>query len=400
MQELDKLFKEAKYPDNDEAIGIYIHVPFCKSRCNYCDFVSTLHNEENEAKYANAVKRELEWYLEKTEFEEKFHDAQVDTLYFGGGTPSILNSDFFEKIIDICRSSFNFDPNIEVTVEINPDSIDLSKLLKLKSFGVNRASLGTQSLDNGELKKMNRIHTEENVIQAVEAIREAGFENLSMDLITGYPGQTVESMTSNLNKALSLKPDHTSIYRLEIKPGSYLEYQVEVGEVAPINEQLIEIFYKTVCEILKENGYERYEMSSFTRPGFACQHNLKFWKDKVFLGFGAGAQGMTGSTRYANFADLGSYFDAIECGQSPYVSNKKMSPETRFKVALIMGSYLIEGVDLNLLSSRYNVDALSFIENSVGDLIDEGYIEISNDNVFNLTSLGRSDLNKVFSKWA
>jgi oxygen-independent coproporphyrinogen III oxidase len=324
----------------------------------------------------------------------------VDSLYFGGGTPSIMNTDFFEQIIELFRYSFSFISDIEVTVEINPESANFNKLTKLKALGVNRASLGSQSFDNNILKKMNRVHTEENILEAVKTIREAGFSNLSMDLITGYPDQTAETMTRSLKKLVDLKPEHTSIYRLELKPGSYLEYQIENGEVPPVDEQFIEDFYQNVCSILEENQYERYEMSSFTRPGFACQHNLKFWQDKIFLGFGAGAQGMTGRMRYANLADLDSYFDAVEYRQPPYIYNKKMSPETRFKVAIIQGSYLVKGVDLNLLSERYHVDSLAFIEYSIRDFIEEGHIEITNDNILKVTSSGRSDLNKIFTKWA
>ncbi len=397
---LYELLKEAKYPEDKEPIGIYIHVPFCKNRCNYCDFVSSLYKEENGNKYLHTVKKEIEWHFKKQEFAERFRNAQVDTLYFGGGTPSILKSNFFQEIIDLCRSSFRFLPEAEITIEINPESARLSELLEFKKMGFNRASLGVQSFDEEELKRMNRAHSREEAIRAASIIREAGFKNFSIDLITGYPGQTKESIIGSLEKLISLKPEHTSVYRLELKHGSHLEYQIERGEVPPIDEEKIEEFYKIVYEMLTQNGYKRYEMSSFTKPGFACQHNLKFWKDRIFLGFGAGAQGMTGSIRYANIADVASYSDSVEYGQPPYVSYKKVTPQMRFKIALIMGSYLVEGVDLVSLSNRYHVDALAFVKNSVRNLIEEGLIEITPDSIFHITDSGRSDLNRIFCKWS
>ena len=400
MINVDNFFNDAKYPDDKEPIGLYVHVPFCKDRCHYCDFVSTPHNEENEAKYADMVIKEIKWHLQRPEFKETFAGANVDSLYFGGGTPSILEPDFFEPIVELCRSSFNFTSDMELTVETNPESIDFNKLVKLKSFGVNRISLGVQSFENDELVKMNRVHTQEDALTAAEKIKQAGFKNFSIDLITGYPGQTTESMTRSLDKLISLNPQHTSIYKIEVKPGTYLEYQIEMQEVPPVDEQLIETFYKTVCTRLEENGYKRYEMSSFAKPGLACKQNLKFWKDGIFLGFGAGAQGMTGKMRYANSANLASYFDSVECNQPPYISCKQMTPKIRFKVAIVMGSYLVEGVDLDKLGKRYNVDAMAFVKNTVGNLINEGYIEISKDNIFHITSLGRSNLNKIFSNWA
>ncbi|NUM35097.1 MAG: radical SAM family heme chaperone HemW [Candidatus Brocadiae bacterium] len=397
---LCELLKDAKYPEDKEPIGIYIHVPFCKNRCNYCDFVSSLYKEENGIKYLNIVKKEIEWHLQKKEFAEKFRNAQVDTLYFGGGTPSILKSNFFEEISHLCRSSFRFLPDAEITIEINPESANLSELMKLKQLGFNRASLGVQSFDDEELKRMNRAHSREDAVRAASIIREAEFKNFSIDLITGYPGQTKESITGSMERLLSLKPEHTSVYRLEMKHGSHLEYQIETGEIPPIDEEQIESFYKIVYEMLTQNGYKRYEMSSFAKPGFACQHNLKFWKDRVFLGFGAGAQGMTGNIRYANMANVASYSDAVEYGQPPYVSYKKVTPQMRFKIALIMGSYLVEGVNLVSLSNRYNVDALAFIKNSVGSLVDEGLVEITEDNIFHITDSGRADLNRIFCKWS
>lgn len=400
MMDLTHFFDNVTYPDTDEPIGIYIHVPFCKNRCNYCDFVSTIYDEENMAKYTTAVKREFEWYLKNPEFNKRFRNASIDTLYFGGGTPSIMNEGFFEEILELCHATFNFLPHVETTVEINPDSITLPKLKALHNLGINRASLGAQSFNNLELQAMNRIHTEKDIHRAVSFIREAGFTNLSIDLIIGYPGQTTKSITDNIKKLLYLKPEHTSIYRLDLKEGSPLHHQIEAGEVPPLDEQFIDNYYEHICEMMEAQGYERYETSSFARPRFACQHNLKFWKDRIFLGFGAGAQGMTGTRRYANLANLESYFDSVDCGMAPYASYKKMTPQTRFKVALIMGSYLVEGVNLNQLGQRYNVNAVGFIKDTVGKLLEEGIIEISSNNIFKINPSGRDDYNKVFAKWA
>jgi oxygen-independent coproporphyrinogen-3 oxidase len=301
-------------------------------------------------------------------------------------------------LLKACRSSFRIVEPAEVTIEINPATATLSDLIGFRTAGVNRASLGIQSLEDRELHLMGRAHTENDGLIAFEDLRSAGFDNVSVDLIAGFPGQSIASLRATLDQVVALKPDHVSIYLLELKDGTRLAEQVAQGRLHPADDDLAARMYELFCDMLVAAGYEHYEISNFAIPGRQSRHNLKYWTDCMYLGIGAGAHGMTGRRRYANMENPSLYRAALQRGDFPFADVVEMTPETRFKDALIMGLRLVTGVNLADLGRAYAVDARSFIEDTVGDLRAAGLLALDGDRVF-LTSRGRLLSNVVFSRW-
>jgi oxygen-independent coproporphyrinogen III oxidase len=357
------------YPPVDDKTGIYVHVPFCKSRCRYCGFVTNLHHQEWEERYLRDVIREMELWRERIDAGDCAVSDKVDTLYFGGGTPSLLRQEQLIGILAAFRRLFRIASDAEVTLEINPATVDRSALRTLRKAGFNRASLGIQSLLDSELQAMGRPHSARGALDAFRDLRATGFDNLSADLLSGFPGQTRESVARTLQGIVDLKPEHISVYLLEAKAGTPLSGDIDSGRVSPPDDDLAADLYEDVCGALSDAGYDQYEISNFSRPGRVARHNLKYWQDRIFLGFGPGAHGMTGRNRYAHVDALDAYSSAIGRGRLPIAWVAELTPETRFKEALIMGLRLVSGLDLSLLGRRYGVDARSFVLQTAGDLI-------------------------------
>ena len=321
-----------------------------------------------------------------------------DTIYFGGGTPSLLRPESISEIIRECTSLFRVADSPEITLEVNPATATRPAFREIRLLGVNRVSLGIQSLNDDELLCMGRPHNASEAVSAFHDLRAAGFDNISVDLMAGFPGQTVKSVAGSMERVLDLQPENLSIYLLEVKLGTPLEALIRDGNMPSHDEDLAADMYDYLCGEAARNGYEQYEISNFARNGHYSRHNLKYWQDTIYFGFGAGAQGMTGTLRYANSESLQEYEDAICQGRLPSASLTELTPETRFKDALIMGLRLCKGVDLRLLGERYGIDALAFVEDTVGDLDHSGLFGFDGDTLF-LTHRGRLLSNVIFSRW-
>jgi oxygen-independent coproporphyrinogen-3 oxidase len=384
------------FPEDNDPAGLYIHVPFCKVRCSYCGFVSGIHDARLETLYLRSVSKEIE--LRGKGSAREGSALACDTIYFGGGTPSLLSPDHIRDLIKACRRWFDVPDHPEITLEMNPGTIDLTSLATFRSAGVNRASLGIQSLLDSELSSMGRSHDSSQALSALNDLRLTGFGNISVDLIAGFPGQTLDSLRRSLQLILDLRPEHSSVYLLEVKNGTRLARLIESKQIPPPDEDLVADMYEEICAAAIDAGYEHYEISNFALPGYASRHNLKYWTDKLYLGFGPGAHGMTGRQRYANEEDFDLYELAINGGYPPVRTLDEMSPEIRFKDAMIMGLRLTKGIDLDFMSSRYRVDARAFVVDSVGDLVPAGLLDLVDNNV-RLTEKGRILSNIVFSRW-
>lgn len=323
---------------------------------------------------------------------------QCDSIYFGGGTPSLLAPESIHQLLETCRAWFEIPEHSEVTMEINPDTVDASVLSECRRNGVNRASLGIQSLVDSELALMGRPHDSSGAISAYKELRQVGFDNVSVDLIAGFPGQTLGSLQRSLRLILDLRPEHLSVYLLEIKSATKLAALITSGALPPPDEDLAADMYDEICTMTAKAGYEHYEISNFALPGRLSKHNMKYWSDEVFLGFGPGAHGMTGRNRYANLEGLDLYEQTLDRGSLPVESVTVLTPEMRFKDALIMGLRLVKGIDLSLIGRRYSVDAGSFVLRTIGDLQSAGMFEILG-HTLSLTPKGRLLSNVVFSRW-
>ena len=272
-------------------ISLYIHVPFCVKKCNYCDFLSAPCDDETRQTYVEVLCTEIQQRA------EQFKDKKVDTIFFGGGTPSILTAEQMEKIMSAIRNHFHIQTEAEISLEMNPGTVDREKLETYKKLGINRLSIGLQSADNEELKILGRIHTWEDFLQTWKLVRETGFDNVNIDLMSALPGQTLESYEENLQKVLNLKPEHISAYSLIVEEGTLFyewfesdnEKEKRVTNKKLPDENTDRQMYELTKKLLEEQGYYRYEISNYALKGYECKHNIGYWKRKEYLGLGLGA---------------------------------------------------------------------------------------------------------------
>ena len=287
-----------------DKLGIYIHIPFCRSKCDYCDFYSLAGRDDRMDQYQKALLSHIK------ETAPLAQDFPVDTIYIGGGTPSYYGAKRLKELLGVIRKLYKVEKDAEVTVECNPDSVDVKSLKILRKAGVNRLSMGMQSANACELERIHRIHTPQQVNEAATAARKAGFTNLSLDLIYGLPGQTMDSWKATVEHALSLIPQHLSCYGLKVEEGTPLAARVAQGEILPDDDQQADLYLWTVGR-LERAGYPQYEISNFAKPGFASRHNLRYWLTQPYIGFGPGAHSDFGGRRYSFVRDLDAYIQGV-----------------------------------------------------------------------------------------
>jgi oxygen-independent coproporphyrinogen-3 oxidase len=370
--------------------GIYIHIPFCKSRCSYCDFATDVYrNNEAVERYVSAL------CLEISDSGFQISDS-VETIYFGGGTPSLLTAQQLEKILRTLHQKVSVAPNIEFTLEMNPATVTLEKLLDFKSLGVNRASFGVQTFDDRALKLLARGHNADDARKTFELLREANFENISFDLIAGLPNQTLPNWEDNLSQALDLQPEHLSLYLLEIHESTPLAEQIRSKRQPLPDEFLAAEMYELMLEKTAEKGYAQYEISNFSRPEFESRHNSKYWLCEPVFAFGVSAHSFDGKKRWANERDTNKYVQIIARGESPVVeinplTKKQLSAEFAF-----LNLRLTKGLDLNLYKSRFAIDLETEFAEDLKRLMEAELIEFSQGRL-KLTRRGMVYSNEVFS---
>lgn len=326
----------------DLPLGLYIHIPFCRSKCAYCDFYSLAGAEERMDDYCRALERHL------AEVAPQAECHKADTVYFGGGTPSYLGAERLCRLLGSIRKLYKVDKHAEITLEANPDSATDRKTLKrLRKAGFNRLSLGVQSMDDALLQTIGRIHTRQQVQEAVAAARKAGFKNLSLDLIYGLPGQTMEGWEKTLSDAVGLHPEHLSCYGLKLEEGTPL-YRRQ-GELTFPDEDRQADMYLYAVEFLKQCGYEQYEISNFAKPGFASRHNLKYWLMQEYAGFGPGAHSDFGNVRYGYARDLERYLK----GELVLQESETVDTDEREREYLMLRLRTVQGVDPREFEYRF-----------------------------------------------
>ena len=319
--------------DTPRPLGLYIHIPFCRSKCAYCDFYSLAQSGERMDAYVSALGSSMRAAAPRAA------RYTVDTVYFGGGTPSLLGAPRLAALLQTAADCFSLAPGAEITFEANPDSArDGTMLRTLRGAGFNRVSLGMQSADDGELRAIGRVHTARDTEEAVNAARRAGFDNLSLDLIYGLPGQTHDRWRESLAAALALSPEHLSCYALKVEPGTPL-YAQRAALTLPDDDAQADM-YLYAAETLAANGYEHYEISNFARPGRASRHNLKYWTLSEYLGFGPGAHSDFGGRRFAVARDLGAFL----AGNAVYSEDATVSPRERAAERVMLGLRTARGI--------------------------------------------------------
>lgn len=365
------------------SLGVYIQVPFCQTKCTYCNFHTGVVSPKVFEPYVAAVCREIQEVGRPGSKEARksglpeVPPGPVDTVYVGGGTPSLLEPRGLQRVLAAVRASFECALE-EVTLEADPETITPEKAAAWLEAGFNRISLGSQSFHDAELKAAGRMHRKEDIYTANRVLREAGFSNLSFDLICGLPHQTAASWARSLDELLALRPEHVSIYLLEVDEGSRLGREVislgtRYSAPAIPSDDDMAAFYGQACERLAAAGYEHYEISNWALPGRRSRHNLKYWQRAPYLGFGAGAHSFNGTERWANAHDAVAYAAGIEQGRLPIEQHERLTPQQALDEELFLGLRLLEGIDAARIEREYDVSLLP----RLAGLRDAGWLELN-----------------------
>jgi len=328
-------------------LGLYLHIPFCEAICNYCNFNRGLLESGLKERYLNALDLEISSCSVA---------GPVDTVFFGGGTPSVLDPSEVAALIMRCQSSCDLDNAAEITIEMNPETASRERLEGYRAAGVTRLSLGVQSFRDEELRRLGRVHTADRAVEAFELARAAGFDDISLDLMAWLPDQTVAHWMESVETLIRLDPDHASLYLLELYPNAPLREEMARGGLAQAPDDAAVDMYLGGLDRLAAAGYRQYEISNVARPGRESRHNLKYWSDGAWLGFGCGAHSTCGGERWHNVSEIGVYVERVRGGQSTAVGRRTLSTDERLTDTLFLGLRLSEGIDLRAVERRYAVD--------------------------------------------
>ena len=371
-------------------LGIYVHIPFCKKKCAYCDFISFENKLDLEEKYIGALKKEIDGIKIADEY-------IVTTIYIGGGTPSIINPAYIGEILNCIKNKFQL-LNPEITMEVNPGTVTREKLEKLYNLGVNRLSIGLQSVSNQLLKLIGRIHAYEQFLDSYNLAREIGFKNINIDLMIGLPTQDLEDIEDSLDKVISLNPEHISVYSLILEEGTILKKKVDNGELALPPETIERKMYWKVKERLEEAGYIHYEISNFAKKGYESKHNLNCWNQKEYIGFGLAAHSYLENKRYSNIENLEEYIEGIENNKDIKTVHEEQTEESKMKEYMLLGLRKIEGVNISQFKTKFVHNPVYVYRNELNKLVKEELLEVEDDNI-KLTNKGIDLANIVWEEF-
>lgn len=353
--------------------GIYVHIPFCHRKCHYCDFYSVA-NKSRQTNFHSYLISEIEAmasYLTDT----------VKTVYFGGGTPSVLTTEQIKTILEAIHRTHQIAIDAEITIEVNPEDMSQEYLAGIKELGFNRISIGVQSFNNSTLQFLGRKHSAQEAIAGVANARSAGFTNISVDLIYGIPNQSLEEWTDSINTALSLNPEHLSCYHLTIEPGTLFGLWERKQRLKPIPDENSQKYYDILCHTLREAGYNHYEISNFAKPRFESKHNSSYWNNDSYLGIGPAAHSYNGSTRQWNVSNINKYISCIETKTPPF-EVEALSEANRYNEEIIKRLRTSEGINLKRLTTRFSHKWVEKLQRSVAPLISLGLINHTDNRYF------------------
>ncbi|MCC3867579.1 radical SAM family heme chaperone HemW [Terrisporobacter mayombei] len=370
-------------------LGLYVHIPFCISKCKYCDFNSYKLNLDEKRKYLNALQREMKFY------EEEIRGKEIDTIFIGGGTPSILNQEEIRFLFDNIKNNFNIKNNAEITMECNPGTLTLNKLKTMKECGVNRLSIGLQAVQNNHLEYIGRIHTYEEFEKNYYQAKEVGFKNINIDLMYALPNQSKKDWMESLEKIVKLNPTHISAYSLILEEDTELFKMYERKEFKLLDEDTDIEMYEYTINYLKSHGYNQYEISNYSKEGFECKHNILYWKCENYLGLGASASGFLNETRYNNLSELNKYENIINSFKKPIEWEEKLCIKDKIEESIFLGLRMNEGIKFRDFNEKYNINFKEVYEKEINKLKKMKLIKISDEGMI-LTQKGREISNSVF----
>lgn len=384
-------------------IGLYIHIPFCKQKCNYCDFCSYENKEQLIPEYMKWLQTEIREVGKANEQDAKEGKDLlfiVKTIYIGGGTPSFVDSIYILEILKAIRESYNVDEKAEITIEVNPGTVTLKKLQDYFNCGINRLSIGLQSTYDTLLKQIGRIHTYQEFLDTYHLAREIGFQNINVDLMLGLPNQTLQEMQNSVEEVIGLEPEHISLYSLIVEEGTKLEKQL-TEKVLVLPEELIEreMYWKTK-ELLEGNGYIHYEISNFAKPGYASKHNMDCWNQKEYIGFGVASHSYTNGVRYSNVENIEEYIQNYENGkpEDNFIFHEKQNQEAKQKEFMMLGLRKIQGISVQEFKNRFIANPIYLYHKELEKLVAEELIEIDGDQI-KLTNKGLDLANLVWEEF-
>jgi len=373
-------------------IGLYIHIPFCRSKCLYCDFNSFSGKEDLIEPYFQAVKKEI------FKLSEAAREYSLKSVFFGGGTPSYVNPDYICSIMELCRSAFNIEPDAEISLEANPGTVTFEKLCAYRSAGINRLSMGLQAWQDSLLKQMGRIHNAGEFVENFKAAIKAGFDNINVDLIFGLPNQDMDQWKETLENVLALKPRHISAYSLKIEEGTPFCRMVESGEIVPAEDELDREMYHYAIERMAGDGLYLYEISNFAQKGFECRHNMLYWKRGGYLGIGAGAHSYFKNTRYNNIYEVEKYIEGIFEGRPVDENHCAIDIREAMSEYMILGLRLAEGISKKEFEDEFGEKLDYVFGNEIEKLIKRGLLETEGGRI-RLSTTGLDLANLVFEEF-
>lgn len=373
-------------------IGIYIHIPFCKKKCKYCDFTSFDNCNEYIEEYMNALMKSIKY--------SKYESLTVDTIYFGGGTPSIVEPKYIVETLNIIKSKFNVEESAEITIEVNPGTVTLEKLKNYFDAGINRLSIGLQSTYNSLLYNIGRIHTYEQFEECFDLARQVGFKNINVDLMLALPEQTLERLEKSVKKIIDLNPEHISLYSLILEEGTPLKEEVERGIQVLPSEETERKMYHITKKILEENGYKHYEISNFTKENFESKHNLNCWNQEEYLGFGLASHSYFDEKRFSNVENLQEYLKNIKENnfEKNIIINEIQTSETKMKEYMMLGFRKLDGISISKFEQKFGIHPLFYFRFELSKLEDDLLIEVDLDDI-RITKRGLDFANKIFEEF-
>lgn len=379
-------------------LGIYIHIPFCKRRCYYCDFVSYANKQEKVKEYINCIMKEIDSYLYELE------NYNVTTIYIGGGTPSFIDSIYIVNLLNKLRDKLkNNDTkwsNIEITIEVNPGTVDLEKLKQYKEVGANRISIGLQSSNDKLLKQIGRIHNYEEFLNAYQVAKQVGFENINVDLMLGLPSQSIQDLKETIEHVVKLAPEHISVYSLILEENTKMEQCIKSGKLKLPDEEVERQMYWYVKNKLELNGYEQYEISNFSKKGKDSKHNVNCWNQKEYIGLGVAAHSYINLKRYSNIENLDKYIENIRANgiKKNRITHEIQTVEQAKKEYMILGLRKIKGVSIQEFKEKYGENPIYLFRKELNKLVNEELLEIDLDSI-KLTNKGLDFANLVFEEF-
>ena len=381
---------------NNKELGIYIHIPFCKRKCNYCDFISYTNKCDKIEDYINCLEKEINKF--------DFSKYNVTTIYIGGGTPSYINSKYIKQIMNTIYKKLELEKkklkDIEITIEVNPGTVTKQKLQDYKNAGINRLSIGLQVVQDRLLKLLGRIHTFDDFINTYNIAKEVGIDNINVDLMFGLPNQSIKDLKESLNKIIKLNPNHISTYSLIVEEGTKIFTQIENNELQLPDEELERNMYWYVKNTLELNKYNHYEISNFSKKGKESKHNMNCWNQGEYIGFGIAAHSYLNNIRFSNTNNLEEYIKNINNNEleKNKIIEEEQTLEDKKKEFMMLGFRKIEGVNISKFKEKFVDNPIFIYKEKLNKLVEEGLIEIDLDNI-KLTNKGIDFANIVFEEF-